>query len=232
MAEPTLLGDLIQPAWQLLTPEQRTCWHFWAAAHPQLDEQARLRTLYGQQAHYARNASIAVSEAVPYLNNPPPNTDPPKQVLVFTMAWPIQSRLMGGTTARQGFVFLRLANPMPADAVAIVTQGYDKKKRPRGRPPRVRHVTVIVPLQGGEVFIDLPDGYYATTSGDNRFARILGVTARRRPDLALGKMRVVNITNGQTIRQILANPYGGARKKNNRARATSVKPLTGTNHYP
>ena len=47
MAAPTLLSDVIQPAWQALTPEQRTCWHFWALEHPQIDAAGALRTLYG-----------------------------------------------------------------------------------------------------------------------------------------------------------------------------------------
>lgn len=232
MAEPTLLGDVIQPEWQSLTPEQRTCWHFWALANPQQDEQGRLTTLYGQQAHYARNADIATAVTVPLLTEPPPDTTPPAKVAIVTFAWPIQSQLTMTTTARNGYAWAETSKPLPADTLIIVKQGYDRKKTGKGRPPRVRHITVLIPLDAGKIDLRAPTGYFASTAGENRYSRIKGVTAKRRPDLPLGTVRIVNVTNGETIREILKNPNGGARKKNNRARATQHRPLDGTNHYP
>ncbi len=232
MAEPTLLGDIIQPAWQSLTPEQRNCWHWWAAAHPQTDELGRLRTFYGQQAHYSRNAELAVVESVPLLSDPPPDENPPFTVAILSVAWPLQSLLSGTTTARRGLVYLQLSDAMPSDAVAIVRQGYSQKKTGRGRPPRIRHVTILVPTQTGDVSLVDSLGYFASTAGSNRYATIHGQTAQRRPDLPLGTIRFTSITNGTTIAQTLKNPFGGARKKTNRARATATAPTTGVNHYP
>jgi hypothetical protein len=232
MAEPTLLGDIIQPAWNGLTPEQRTCWHFWASANPQLDELGRLVTLYGQQAHYARNADLATALTVPLIEEPPANETPPQPIAILTFAWPIQSLIGGTVTARQGIVYGELSDPVPTNHVVIVKQGYDRKKTGRGRPPRIRHVTVLIPLDSGLVDFTIPTGYYATTSGDNKFSTIKGITARRRPDKPLATIRVVNATNGQTIRQVLANPFGGSPTGANRARATSVNPDSGINHYP
>ena len=230
--DPTLLGDIIQPAWQSLTPEQRTCWHFWAATHPELDESGRLVTLYGQQAHYAKNADIATAVTVPLLDDPPPNSTPPFTVAMVTYAWPIQSLLGGTVTARQGLVWAELDDPVPSNQIVIVKQGYDRKKTGTGRPPRIRHVTILLPLDTGMVNLQIPTGYYATTSGDNRYSTIRGITARRRPDRPLGTVRIVNIENGQTIRETMDNPFGGSRTKTNRPRATAYKPLSGINHYP
>lgn len=232
MAEATLLSDVIHPAWAALTPEQRTCWHFWAAANPLTDEGGRLQTLYGAQAHYARNANLAVAESLTLLANPPTTLTPPLEVAILTVAWPLMSRITGTTTARRGLVYLNLEDEIPSDTVVIVRQGYDRKLTGKGRPPRIRHVTVILPTTIGDVTFTPPEGYFATTAGVNRYTTVTGITARRRPDRPLGTIRVVRIDNGSTVRQALANPYGGSRKGTNRARATSVNPLQGTNHYP
>lgn len=232
MPEPTLLSDFIQPHWNALTPEQRVCWHFWAADHPLVDELGRLRTLYGAQAHYNRNGNIAVTEDNTLLGNPPTTMTAPQAVAIITVAWPLQSLISGTTTARRGLVYLELDEPMPTDTAVIVKQGYDKKHNGPGRPPRVRHVTIIQPLQSGDVALDIPDGYYATTAGNNKFATIRGRTAQRRPDKPLATVRIVNLTNGQTVREVLKNPFAGSPTKSNRARATAVQPTGGVNHYP
>lgn len=231
MPAPTLLSDIIQPAWQALTPEQRTCWHFWAAAHPQMDESGELRTLYGQQAHYARNSIIAASEAGSLLDDPPSDEQPPPAVVINSYAWPLQSLVDGTTTKRTGWVYLEVIGEIPAEAIITVRQGYDRKRTGKGRPPRIRHVTIMQPLTTGVVQLDVPSGYYATTGGENRYARIKAVTARRRPELPLGTIKITRTTNGKTVRQLLTNPYGGARTKINRPRATAVKPRPG-DHYP
>jgi hypothetical protein len=232
LAEPTLLGDVIQPAWNALTPEQRTCWHFWAALNPVTDESGRLRTLYGAQAHYERNANLAVAEDVALLSNPPATLAPPRQVTILTVAWPIQARLEATTTARRGLVYLQLKDEIPEDTVVIVRQGYDTKLTGKGRPPRIRHVTIILPTTVGNVALTPPAGYFATTAGVNRYTTVTGITARRRPDRPLATARVVSLDTGTTVRQALTNPYGGSRTGSNRARATSVNPTQGTNHYP
>lgn len=232
MAEPTILGDIVQPAWQGLTPEQRTCWHFWAAANPLYDELGRLRTLYGNQAHYHTNANIAVLQTEPLLQDPPTTTTPPATVAIITIAWPLQSLITGTTTARYGLIYLELDEQVPADTAVIVKQAYTKKTGTTGRPARTRHVTIILPLATADVPLDVPDGYYATTAGVNRYATIKGRTAQRRPDRAAGKIRIVNLLNGQTVGELLKNPYGGSKKKTNRARATANNPTAGVNHYP
>jgi len=232
MAEPTLLGDIINPAWNALTPEQRTCWHFWAAANPLVDQFGQLHTLYGEQAHYKKNADIAVTENNPLLSDPPNTSTAPLAVAVVTVAWPLQSLIQGTTTARRGLVYLNLDDPLPADTAVIVRQGYDTKSAGRGRAPRIRHVTIIQPLDEGAIVLDIPAGYYATTAGNNKFATIRGRTAQRRPDKPLGTIRIVNLTNGQTVRQVLANPFAGSRKNTSRARATAVQPDSGINHFP
>lgn len=231
MPEPTLLGEIIQPAWQSLTPEQRTCWHFWAAANPQVTEGGYPFTMFGQQAHYSRNADIAVSEEGTLLTDPPTNTTPPPRVAIITYSWPKQALITGTTTARNGYAFLNLDDPVPADTTVIVRQGYDRKRSGKPRPPRIRHVTIIVPLQSGPISLLIPAGYYATTAGNTKYARIKGITARRRPDLPLGTIRIVNLVNGQTVREVLKNPNGGSRTRIARPPASQFSESP-TNHYP
>lgn len=231
MPEPTLLGDVIQLHWQDLTPNQRVCWHCWAATHPQRDEAGNLRVLYGQQAHYARNADIAIVQTVPLLADPPPNDDPPADISMKVQAWPKQSIITGGVYRKHGHAWLETTGAIPANTAITVRQGYDRKKTGRGRPPRIRHVTVIESGDTGIVSLIDPTGYYATTAGENRYSRIQGLTAQRRPELPLGTMRIINTSNGMTTRQTLPNPNGGARRKTNRPRATGYKPNPG-DHYP
>lgn len=232
MADPTLISDIIAPAWNALTPEERTCWHFWAASHPQLDQAGALRTLYGNQAHYKVNANVAVLESPPLLTAPPTTQTPPKQVIILSAAFPLQSQITGTTTARNGYVFLTINDEIPSDTAVIVTQAYTRRSASTKRIPRLRHVTIILPLEDGDVSLNVPRGYYATTAGNNRYASIRGITAKRRPDYALARARIINLTNGLTVSQALSNPYSGSRTKSNRARATSVNPTTGINHYP
>jgi len=232
MPEATLLGDNIQPAWQALTPEQRTCWHFWAATHPQLDAFGNLQTLYGQQAHYERNAALAQADPPPLLTDPPTNTTKPPTPNLIAQTWPIQSKLIDDTIARRGLAYIDFIEELDNNTLVVIRQAYDTKLSGKGRPPRVRHVTVVPPLGFGPVSLVDPNGYYATTAGNNRFARIRGITARRRPDKPLATGRVVNLLNGEVVRITVPNPNGGARKKTNRARATAVQPTGGVNHYP
>lgn len=232
MPDPTLLSDVIQPAWQALTAEQRTCWHYWSLQNPQITEDGILFTPWGQQAHYRLNANIAVTESNPLLEEPPTTNDPPPTLQINSYAWPLQSKLADDTIARSGFVVLDRAAPLDDKTAAIVTQGYTRKKNGKGRPPRLRHVTVMQPLSSGTISLDDPVGYYATTAGNNRYATIKGRRARRRPDLPLAKIKVINLETGRITRGTINNPFGGSRTRNNRARATVINPTNGTNHYP
>lgn len=210
MAEPTLLGDIIQPAWQALTPEQRTCWHFWALAHPQLTRLNELRTLYGQQAHYSRNKSLAVTLSAALLTDPPPNDERPPAPIIYSRAWATAARLAGNITANGGLAYLEVLQAPAANVWVIVTQGYDKKHKGKGRPPRVRHVTTIPAGFTGTVALTDPEGYFASTRGRPKFSFITGRTAQRRRDKPLGKVRVINADNGIEINQTLGNPFGGS----------------------
>lgn len=232
MPEPTLLGDVIQPAWQSLTAEQRTCWHFFALQHPQLVEDGRLFTLWGMQLHYALNANIAVTETNPLLDDPPATTDKAEPVTFTAYAWPLQSRMADLSTSRNGFLYLEGNKPVPITVAAIVHQAYLRKKGGPGRPPRLRHATVAQPGSTGVLSLSTPEGYFATTAGDNRYSRIKGRTARRRGDLPLARVKTINLENGQITRGVIANPFGGSRTKTNRARATQIDPTNGVNHYP
>jgi len=74
MPVPTLLTDRIQPAWQALTPQQRTCWHWWAQVNPVTNDSGELRTLYGNQAHYRTNANLAIPTTPTLIHDPPTAT--------------------------------------------------------------------------------------------------------------------------------------------------------------
>lgn len=232
MPDPTLLGDIIQPAWQALTPEQRTCWHFFAAAHPTLDAAGVLRTLYGQQYHYKTNSWIAVAEGPPLIDEPIAPGAPPSDIPIETNAWPLQALRADNTTARQGLAYATIKNPTPNTVVIVVRQGYTNKKTGAPRPPRIRHVTVVQPTDSGDFDLAIPDGYFASTGGRRKFSVITGKNAKRRPDKPLGSALLIDITTGAKLSVVLKNPYGGGRTGSNRPRATSVDPTSGVNHYP
>jgi hypothetical protein len=80
----------------------------------------------------------------------------------------------------------------------------------KNKKPAVRHVTTWQAGDAEEISLDDPTGYYATTDGNNKFARIKGLTARRRPDLPLGRVKFINRENGETIEQTITNPTGGS----------------------
>lgn len=232
MAEPTLLGDILAPAWNALDASQRVAWHFWAAANPQVDERARLRTMYGYQAYQTRNASIAVLETEPLLENPPTHDTAPPSIRARAIAWPIQARLATDVTARNGVAYIELDEPVPADTAVIVKQSYTRQPGRPGRPEQTRHVRIVLPLDAGPVSLQNPNGYYSQTAGVNQWSTIRGRTARRRPDKPFAVLRVVNLSNGRRVRQVLANPNAGSRRHSNRARASAVAPDSGVNHYP
>lgn len=232
MPDPTLISEELAPAWSSLTPEQRTCWHFSAMKHPVLGGDGSPEILFGYQYHYNRNGQLAVVDPDLMLTDPPPTHAPPQQVAIVSVAWPLGSQITGTTTARQGFAWLELDDPLPAETAVIVTQGYYRNLTNSRKTPRIRHVTVIEPLGSGTISLIMPSGYFATTAGANKYATIKGIRAMMLPQKPLGTIKVVNVTTGQTIRQILANPNGGTSTGINRPRATSYNPDAGVNHYP
>ena len=112
-------------------------------------------------------------------------------------------------TLRLGTAQFWLTAGSPPEYVTLAT-GFipDPIHENISRAPRVRHVTVIAAGGSGEFSLTEPSGYFATTAGANRFATIKGQTARRRPDLPLGKIRVINTSNGVMRKRSIPNPTG------------------------
>src|SRR5262245_25666201 len=128
MAEPRLINDRIAPAWQDLTPEQRVCWHFTSPNFPYTNLDGFPEILPGYQFFYERNNELSVINETLMLENPPANKTPPQLVAIVSVAWPLGSRIEGTTTARRGFAFLQLDDPLPAETAVVVTQGYYQNK--------------------------------------------------------------------------------------------------------
>lgn len=99
-----------------------------------------------------------------------------------------------------------------------VTTASRKLSAHRNKKPRVRHVSTWQEGDADEISLDVPTGYYATTGGENRFARIKGLTARRRPDLPLGRVKFLNRDNGEQLSATIPNPTGGSRSQISRPR--------------
>lgn len=232
MPEPTLLGDVIQPAWQALTPEQRTCWHFFAAAHPKMTATGEVRTLYGQQFHYNTNAWLAVAQGPALIAEPPTTPTKPPITEIESAVWPLQALRSDDTTARQGLAYIALKEPNNNEVAIVIRQGYVNKKTGKPGPPRIRHVTVIQPEAAGPWDLTVPEGYFASTGGRRKFSVITGKNAKRRPDKPLGSAIFIDIYSGEKLTTILKNPYGGGSTGSNRPRATQVNPTSGVNHYP
>jgi len=231
MPEPTLLTDVINPAWAALTAEQRTCWHFWALAHPRANLAAKLQALYGKQAHYSYNADAARAELTLPLTSPPTATTPPVQVIIRANGLSMKTKLPDGTVHRYGIAWINLPHKVPGDSLIIIKQSYTRKRAPQKRPARTRHVRVVTVDEEGNILLTSPNGYYASTAGNNRFATIKGRTARRRPDLPFARYKIVRLSTGTYEIRTIPNPFGGNRRKTNRARATQVNPKT-PDHYP
>lgn len=96
-----------------------------------------------------------------------------------------------------------------------LTTGVSTGARPippsQSKKPAVRHVVVRQDSDPLEFDLTTPNGYFATTGGSNKFASIKGMTARRRPDLPLGKAKFVNIRTGRILEKSIPNPTGGSR---------------------
>jgi hypothetical protein len=103
-----------------------------------------------------------------------------------------------------------------------LTTGVDTAQREdaakKNKKPAVRHVSTWQTGDGNEISLDVPTGYYATTAGENRFARIKGLTARRRPDLPLGRVKFIDRTSGKQTSATIPNPSGGAPSQISRPR--------------
>jgi len=103
-----------------------------------------------------------------------------------------------------------------------LTTGVLTAQRPdppkKNKKPAVRHVSTWQNGDAQEINLSDPKGYYATTAGLNRFATIKGMTARRRPDLALGRVTFINRDNGERVKATIPNPTGGSPSRGARPR--------------
>jgi hypothetical protein len=225
MSIPTIIGDILSDAWNALTADQRSCWHFFAMKNPIIDEEGELTTLNGWQIYYRQNVYIAIGEDYALLEDPPANLDPPPTRTLQATLWSAKGLLASGATTRRSTLVLEVKQALSADAFEILTQGYTENhggppipahpSRTTSRQrPSPRHVTILEPLFTGIVDLQTPTGYFATTGGRAKFSTIKGITARRRPDLPAAKLRAVSLLNGQTAESTVLNAAGFARATN------------------
>lgn len=252
MSRRGIIYDRLKTAWEALSAEQRTCWHFTAQQNPTLNAAGELRTQNGWQYFVDTNSALAVVDESYILTDPPTTTDIPEPINVIVGLWPIPSKLAAGGSTPKPKPWTQLGLPVPSTQTAIITQGYDTFENfhqilpltgriscayndhtewlragdpldyvttdklylqvpgteHKSSAPRVRHVTTMIPDQTGAVPLDEPTGYFATTAGLNKFATIKGLTARRRPDLPLGKLRTISLVNGRVNKTTIPNPTG------------------------
>ena len=217
-----IIYDIISGAWAALTADQRSCWHFFAQAHPITDEAGELVTLNGWELYYRQNVYIAVSNTYSLLSDPPANLDPPPSRNMQATLWSVKGLLGTGETIRRPILLLEVKEPLHADVFEILTQEYITNHGGPPTPacyehtqptqqPQPRHVLIIPPLFTGLLDLRTPSGYFATTGGRAKFSKIFGVTARRRPDLPAARLIAVSLINGSTSRSTVANAAGYAR---------------------
>jgi hypothetical protein len=225
--DPTLLTDRLIPHWISISPDQRCCWHFDAAVHPIKGKTGRTTILYGYQYFYNRNVLLIVANDSWALDDPPPNTTDPLPEIIPAIVWPKASKSPTPPNRRRPVLYLAPLQPWPTGQFGIVTQAYYRNKRNPPNRPRIRHVKVILEGTQNPFTLRIPDGYYAETAGQNRFATIKGGTALRRPDLPVGTVFNVRRDNGSWARYVIPNPTGGSRKRTTRKRHEEVGPNSG-----
>jgi hypothetical protein len=203
---PTELGDIITPAWDALTDDQKMAWNYWSMAHPTTVETGDTLGLYGRQGHYALNAALAVIDATALLDDPPPSTTPPTTVRLTPQVWNKKSQLANSATLRRGVAWIEINGAIPNDTALIVKQAHGKRNAKTRRRPRNRHVTIAKAGETGQINLEVPRGYYASTNGANQFASVRGRTAARRLDLPLVRLFWVNTQTGAIIHTTLMNP--------------------------
>lgn len=209
MSAAGILRDLIADRWAGLTAEHHTCWQFYAAANPRPDRRGRLTTLTGWQMYYSVNANLAVQQPPQWIDEPPDNHEPPPTLNITAAAWARTVRLANGTTALSGFAWLEIDTAIPDNTYAVVTQAYATQlKNPLVRS-RIRHTNVLAAGTTGTVNLQTPTGYYAETAGNNKFARIKGLSARRRQDRPLGTVKIFMVIGDGQKRVTIPNPLVG-----------------------
>jgi hypothetical protein len=232
MPRPTLLTQKLRPRWIDLSPDQRCCWHFDAARKPVRNAKGVSNTLYGYQYFYNRNVLLIVADDSYVLDDPPQDHTAPEVEIIPAMVWPNAARRADGTTTRRPSLWLQPQRLWPENSFGIVRQGYAKNIRNPPNRPRPRHVKIVQPLTLVPIFLTVPNGYFATTNGLNRFATIKGGTAARVRDKPVARVLTVSRTNGSYSTYPVPNPYGGAptgtkRKRHEDAEPNSGQPLTG-----
>lgn len=131
---------------------------------------------------------------------------------------PLTQRVSAVFTDHQAWITTGITGEYLTTGVATPQRPTSAKKN---RRPSTRHAAVYAPSDPDTIRLDTPTGYYATTAGENKFATIRGLTARRRPDLPLGKALFINTANGRRERKTIPNPTGG-----------SVSQVSRPRHYP
>lgn len=203
----TLLESIIADAWDALTDEQRTLWNFWTLDHPHTTATGKKLGLYGWQGYYQRNAWLAIADVSLLLSSPPTDDQPPLIVNVTAAVAKKKSQLSDGTTVNAGFAWLQLQSQLPSTTALIVIQGNRTVSPTSRRPPRARHVTVVLPNESGPVNLQVARGWYALTAGVNRYSSIKGYNARRLRRHPLAKLVWVNTDNGATTFAVVPNPW-------------------------
>jgi len=209
MSAKGILYDLIAAHWEGLTTEQQVCWRFWAADNPRTDREGRLGTRTGWQAFYSANCITALHPTPAWIDEPPAVEPEQPTVKITVGAWGRTARLANNTTARSGFAWLEIDEPLPDNTYASVTQSYYRQVKNPTKASRIRHTNILGPGDSGTVNLQTPSGYYAETAGVNKFAKIKGITARRRRDRPLGTLRITTNTGTLTWRSSLPNPLVG-----------------------
>lgn len=211
MAEPTIAGDVLAPAWDALTDDQRSCWHFFAQTHPIVNAQGDLRTINGWQMYYRVNVYLAVAEYDPLISDPPQNLTPPSTRTVAATLWRNNYSDEFGATQRQPLLTLAFRKPTPSSILQIVQQGYTTNKAgtpiplhpTKTRPasvPSPRHVTIIPPGFSGLLDLRTPTGYFASTGGRPKFSTISGTSAAKNSKRPAATLLVVSTVNGAVTR--------------------------------
>lgn len=129
--------------------------------------------------------------------------------------YPINQRITATFADHQTWITTGITGEYLTTGVATAQRETSAKKN---KKPSVRHVTTYQLGDAEVISLNDPKGYYATTAGENKFATIKGMTARRRPDLPLGRVTFINLDNGEIIEQTIPNPTGGSPSQISRPR--------------
>jgi hypothetical protein len=159
MAFPSLVGDVLAPAWAALTPAQRSSWHSYAASTPVYNLKRRVVALNGWQMWVHVNSILATADAGLILPDPPPDLVRPSPVPLAGYA--IRGPHVGpdGKTYTAGRIYLYLNEPTPADRVLVVLNNVQRVSRWSARPWYPTKRTAILPGTTGWVDLTGRVGY-------------------------------------------------------------------------